>query len=202
MAVYYYKNSEILAPVSIVSNEPMFDMTTISLKTRRATQGHQRWELSFSTQPTDNNIEESLLGSINTLNSETMIMPQLSSVEKRFSLRGSVLTALTAPPNSSSLAVSNTISNNGIIPKGYFIKFSVSDKVHIVTADVDLSSSTGTTTISFYPKLISQVTAGSSVLTGTAVEFSYYKDINNQTGITYTDGVLANPGTITLLEAV
>ena len=202
MAVYFYKNSEILAPFSIVSNEPMFDMTTISLKTRRATQGHQRWELSFSTQPTDNDVEDALLSSINNLNSETMVMPQLTSVEKRFSLIGVVALSSTASANSTSVIVANTASNSGIIPKGYFIRFSTSEKIHVVTADADVSAETGTTSISIYPKLISEVTSGSSVLTGSNVVFSYYKDINNQTGITYTDGVLANPGTITLLEAV
>ena len=47
MSVYYYNGAQILAPFTITSNEPMFDMTTISLKTQRASQGAQRWELSF-----------------------------------------------------------------------------------------------------------------------------------------------------------
>ena len=203
MAKYYYKNTEILAPFTIISNEPMFDMTTISLKTRRATQGHQRWELSFRTQPTDNNIEETLLSSVNNLNSETMIMPQIKSVEDRFTLSGTVILAVAANANSSTVSLTLTNSNSGIIPKGYFVKFSNNDKLHIVTADVDFSSgSSGTITMPIYPRLTSNVGVNDSVNTGNNTLFSYYKSIDNQTGITFTDGILANSGTITLVEAI
>jgi len=202
MAVYYYKNSQILAPVSIVSNEPMFDMTTVSLKTRRASQGHQRWELSFNIQPTDNNIEEALLAGVDNLNSETMVMPQMPSVVNRFSFSGSATVSTTALANATTVSISDTVTNSGTIPKGYFIKFNTSDKIHIVTSDATFDSSGTGVSVNIYPKLTEDINSGSQLLTGNSVVFSYYKDINNQTGITFTDGVLANPGTITLLEAI
>jgi len=202
MAKYFYKNTEILAPFTIISNEPMFDMTTISLKTRRATQGHQRWELSFRTQPIDNNIEETLLSSVNNLNAETMIMPQLKSVEDRFTLSGPVTLAVQGNANSSTVSLTVSALNSGIIPKGYFVKFSGSDKLHIVTSDVSLNGSSGNINMNIYPKLVTNIASGSSVATGSSVIFSYFKSIDNQTGITFTDGILANSGTITLLEAV
>jgi len=202
MAVYYYKNSQILAPVSIVSNEPMFDMTTVSLKTRRASQGHQRWELSFNIQPTDNNIEDALLAGVDNLNSETMIMPQMPSVLDRFSFLGPATVSATASANSTSIIIDDTGTNSGTIPKGYFIKFNTSDKLYIVTSDSTFNANSPTTTLNIYPKLTQDISSGSQLLTGNSVVFSYYKDINNQTGITFTDGVLANPGTITLLEAI
>jgi len=202
MAVYYYKNSQILAPVSIVSNEPMFDMTTVSLKTRRASQGHQRWELSFNIQPTDNNIEEALLASVDNLNSETMVMPQMLSVVDRFSFSGAATVSTTALANATTVSISDTVTNSGTIPKGYFIKFNTSDKIHIVTSDATFDSSGTGVSVNIYPKLTEDINSGSQLLTGNSVVFSYYKDINNQTGITFTDGVLANPGTITLLEAI
>jgi hypothetical protein len=202
MAKYYYKNTEILAPFTIISNEPMFDMTTISLKTRRATQGHQRWELSFRTQPTNNNIEETLLSSVNNLDAETMTMPQLKSVEDRFTLSGPVTLAAQGNANSSTVSLTLSALNSGIIPKGYFVKFVGSDKLHIVTSDTDFNGTSGSITMNIYPKLVSNIASGSSVATGNSVIFSYFKSIDNQTGITFTDGILANSGTITLLEAV
>ena len=203
MAKYYYKNTEILAPFTIISNEPMFDMTTISLKTRRATQGHQRWELSFRTQPTNNNIEETLLSSVNNLNAETMTMPQLKSVQDRFTLSGTVILAAQGIANSNVVSLTLSSSNSGIIPKGYFLNFAGHDKLYIVTSDVDFSSgSSGTINMSIYPKLTSNVSVNSNVNTGSNTLFSYYKSIDNQTGITFTDGILANSGTITLVEAI
>ena len=44
---YYYEGYEILAPLTIASNEPMFDSDTVSLRKQRASQSAQRWELSF-----------------------------------------------------------------------------------------------------------------------------------------------------------
>lgn len=202
MATYYYKNTEILAPFTIISNEPMFDMTTISLKTRRATQGHQRWELSFRTQPTDNNIEESLISSVGNLDAETMVMPQLKSVQDRFTFSGPVSLSSQANANSTSVLLGRSSLNDGIIPKGYFVTFVGSDKLHIVTSDVNFALSSGNATMNIYPKLTSNIPANNSVNTGLNVLFSYFKSIDNQTGITFTDGILANSGTITLLEAV
>ena len=34
------------------------------------------------------------------------------------------------------------------------------------------------------------------------VQFSYYRDIGNQQGITFMDGILSDIGRITLIEAV
>jgi hypothetical protein len=202
MAVYYYKNSQILAPFSVVSNEPMFDMTTVSLKTRRASQGHQRWELSFNIQPTDNNIEETLLAGIDNLNSETMIMPQFTSVLERFTATGTFQTTGTANAGATTINVANSASESGIIPKGYFIKFSTHDKLYILTDDINFNSASSVLNLFIYPKLKVQLNSNTQILLGDDSLFSYYKDINNQTGITFTDGVLANPGTITLLEAI
>jgi len=202
MAVYYYKNSQILAPFSVVSNEPMFDMTTVSLKTRRASQGHQRWELSFNIQPTDNNIEETLLAGIDNLNADTMVMPQFTSVLERFTATGTFQTAGIANAGATTINVANSASELGIIPKGYFIKFSTHDKLYILTDDINFNSADSVLNLFIYPKLKVQVNSNTQILLGDDSLFSYYKDINNQTGITFTDGVLANPGTITLLEAI
>jgi hypothetical protein len=78
---YYYEGYEIVAPLTITSNEPVFDADTISLRKQRATQNAQRWELSFgvvTTSPAD------LLASIIDFDiAKTMAMPQLNDVNKR-----------------------------------------------------------------------------------------------------------------------
>ena len=81
MAVYYYNGAQILAPFSIYSNEPHFDMTTISLKTQRASQSHQRWELSFNTTLEESNQVDMLLAAIDEIDTTaTMTMPQLPAL--------------------------------------------------------------------------------------------------------------------------
>ena len=75
MAVYYFEGLPIATPLTISSNEPMFDVDLISLKKQRTTQGSQRWELSFTTVGTD---ASALFASVADFDSTgTMPMPQV-----------------------------------------------------------------------------------------------------------------------------
>jgi hypothetical protein len=91
---YYYEGYEILAPLTIASNEPMFDVDTISLKKQRSTQGAQRWELSFGVvtdSPADALIS---IASFDTV--KTMTMPQLNDVNSRIGSSATVNHTVTA----------------------------------------------------------------------------------------------------------
>jgi hypothetical protein len=86
MTVYYFEGSPIVAPLTIESNEPVFAVDTINLKQQRASQGAQRWELSFQIQTRD--IEEDYFVSMvtNASTAKSMTMPQLLSVDKKTTL--------------------------------------------------------------------------------------------------------------------
>jgi hypothetical protein len=80
---YYFKGAQILAPYTIVSNQPIYETESVSLAKQRASQGVQRWEISFDTLATADNEADLLLGVIENLaTADTMVMPQLPSVEK------------------------------------------------------------------------------------------------------------------------
>jgi len=199
--VYYYEGSKILAPYTIISNEPHFDMTTISLKTQRTTQGHQRWELSFDIITTADNEVDSLLGTLLDFDtSRTFIMPQLPSVANLNTITPTPTLAASATAGSSTVYI-DSITSDGFLPKGSFIKFSNHDKVYITTNDLDLSGTT-LKQLDIYPSLVSAVTASVSLQSGDLCLLKYYISIDNQMGITFQDGVLSTPGTINLVEAV
>jgi len=184
MSVYYYNGAQILAPFTITSNEPMFDADTVSLKKQRATQNAQRWEISFSTVGTPDTVQDMLISAVsqNQLTS-TMIMPQLPTVD----------TLSTKSNTSTNVAVAAT--------KGSFFKFSSHDKLYMTTTDINFDGGTNTS-VSFYPKLQSNLTTSHTMLTGSLAVLTYYKSVDNMSGITFTDGVLSNSGTIELLEAL
>jgi len=197
---YYFEGYEILTPFSITSNEPMFDADTINLKKQRASQNAQRWELSFNiatNDPTDI-LVNSLL---NFDQSKTMIMPQLTSAVERLSLPASQLVSSTATSGASSVAV-NAAGVNGILPKGYFIKFGNHSKIYLVTSDVDFSLSSTTVNVSIYPKLRQNVSSGTFMMINNSVTLTYFREINDLRGIRYDDGILASAGTINIVEAV
>jgi len=214
MKTYYYKGAQILTPFTITSNEPMFDMTTVSLKTQRASQGAQRWELSFDVVAETSNQADLFLSSFEDLeSSNTMIMPQLNNSTSIASNMyateaiGANLNEITLPISVSAAAGATQVSVgsgtavvHGLMPKGTFIKFSNSDKVYITTSDVTFSNSG--TTINIYPRLKQALTTGNNMVMKDLVQFSYYRDIGNQQGITFIDGILSDIGRITLIEAV
>lgn len=201
MATYYYNGDEILVPFTVVSNKPVFASDTVSLKHVRSQQSAQRWELSFSTISKENSAN-SLLSVLNEMdNRNTMIMPQLPEVNKLNTLQGAITVNLSANQNSESITLSN-ISSLGFLPKGSFINFSNHDKVYITKNDLNFDNSGTPVVLNIYPKLVSNVPLGNSLLFGNNCIFSYYRDINNIQGITFSDGLLSNQGTITLIEAL
>jgi len=91
---YYYEGYEILAPLTIASNEPMFDADTVSLRKQRASQNAQRWELSFgilTTTPAD-----ALLSIVDFDIAKTMPMPQLNDVSDRVGNSSTITYTVTA----------------------------------------------------------------------------------------------------------
>ena len=196
MSVYYYNGSPILAPFSIRSNEPVFHADTLTLKVQRVSQGSQRWELSFNVLTSDNSVDL-FVSSLNEIDTaQNMIMPQLKQITDTLDLSGSPVCSTTA-------AGSTTVTitgGGGILKKGYFIKFSNHSKIYVVLTDTTLTNSG--VSLSIYPKLRTGVTNTTTVLTKENATFSYFRNIDNIGGITFSDGILSSPGTVDLIEAI
>ena len=204
MAVYYYNGAKILAPFTILSNEPMFDMTTISLKTQRASQGHQRWEISFNTVFEKDNQVNNFLQAISDLEqASTMVMPQLMEVADNNSLTGTPEVTEDAASGSTTILIDSS-AVDGFLPKGSFIKFTDHQKLYITLNDLDLNG-VSTQSLNIYPGLVKTLDislTNPKLVSGDGVVLTYYRSIDNQTGITFSDGILSNSGTITLIEAL
>jgi len=201
MSVYYYKGARILAPLSIRSNEPTFDVDTISLRKQRASQNAHRWEISFGTVGTPDTVQDMLVESVININStDTMLFPQLPVVDNTYSVTSDAVVVGTPGVSGDTSLIANGTGVTGTLPKGSFFKFSNHDKMYMATADAVFSN--GPTTISFHPALTSAVSSSHNVMMNSNAIFTYYRSIDNATGITFTDGVLANNGTIDLVEAL
>ena len=141
---YTFNGATILAPVTITSNQPIYETDTVSLSKQRASQGAQRWELSFTTVTTENTEADMLVGMITGLaTSATMVMPQIPSAAKGNTASVSLVISVAAAAGLSAV----TVVSDGVIKKGSFIKFSNHDKLYMVTADV----AAGTAPVSIYP---------------------------------------------------
>jgi len=202
MPVYYFEGSPIVAPFTIESNEPTFVSDTISLKQQSVSQGAQRWELKFQIQTRD--IEENYFVSMVSKATEarSMIMPQLISVDSRVTCTVQGVSVNLYEAGESAIQVS--FSQTGkLVPKGSFIKFANHSKIYLITNDVNTNG--GTSTVTIFPTLRTSVGTGTIMYhpgSPSKPTISYYQSKDTIKGITYEDGILVNPGTIKLVEAL
>jgi hypothetical protein len=116
MSVYYYKGAQILAPFTITSNEPIFDVDTISLRKQRASQNAHRWEISFSTVGTPDTMQDMLVGSVVDLNSTaTMVFPQLPVVDSNYSVTSDSVVVGTPGSVGNSSVIANGVGVTGTL---------------------------------------------------------------------------------------
>lgn len=193
MTAYYYNGNRISAPVTFISNEPMFSSDTISLKTERGSQNAQRWELSFQLVSVDDSAE-SLVGSVfrDAIGStDTMIMPQLPEVDAARTASGVTTSGAAAG------ATTLSISGSGFLPAGSFIKFANHSKVYLIESAINGSGSTR-----IHPGLVQVVGGGTGVQVGAACTITYSRNVNDIKGIVFEDGILSNSGQVNLIEEI
>jgi hypothetical protein len=200
MAVYYFEGSPIVAPLTIRSNEPVFVADTVSLKQQRASQGAQRWELDFQIQTRD--IEEDYFVSVVTgiEDAKAITMPQLLAVDKKVTVTNNGVPSVTA---GGANTVSINFSQAGFLPKGSFIQFSNHSKIYMTTTNV--TTILAAVPVPIYPSLRVAVNTTMLVYHPRSVvkpSLQYFRSLDTLQGITYEDGVLVNPGTIKLIEAL
>jgi hypothetical protein len=199
MSKYYYNGNVIVTPFSIATNQPIFSADTVSLKHIRSQQSAQRWELQFNVL-TNDNVAATLLGVIDEMGSTgLMVMPQLPEVDKATTAAGTISIPTQVEVENSSVGL-DTSAATGTMPAGSFIKFDNHSKVYILKTDLDLSGATATAQV--YPKVVQAIPIGVAMSFGQGCELTYYRDINGMNGIRFLDGVLADPGSINLIEAL
>jgi len=173
----------------------MYEVETISLKIQRTSHNIQRWEISFNVLAGSDTQTDLFVSSVESLDSvKTMIIPQLPSVAEASTSSTSLAIAASTAAGQNSV----TVSNDGVIPKGSFVKFSNHDKVYMTTSTVNA----GTQPVPIFPTLRVPVTTSDTLKTRSDALLTYYRSIDNASGITFNDGVLSSLGTIELIEVL
>ena len=191
-----------VAPLTVRSNVPVLISDTLSLKRHVRKTAAQRWEIDTNLEPlgmdaTQLGIHLITHGLHSLLD---VITPQPLSVINR----GLAVQGPQELTQASSLGGS-VVHSSSLIPVGCFIKFSNHNKVYIVTAN-----SAGALTV--FPTLRyavrAPVTTNNVTVPGELLFFEddvvmlCYYDTGTVTGMSYTDGILMDVGTIKLIEAL
>lgn len=184
MSYYNFQGARIVAPVSFETQELLYVNNLLNMKQERFSLEGQRWKISFSVEPEGNsNILVHMVSRLTSTFSFTVPQPDDPTMNE----------PLVATVQNTASAGTNGFVCSETLPVGRFIKFANHSKVYLVT-----SSAAGVTTI--YPNLHSDIPATTEVFFGNNVTMTVFYDDSQSRGITFEDGLLSNPGTITLIE--
>lgn len=201
MAYGIYENGKVIAqfvtPLTIKSNQPIFVSDTLSLKRQVSKRAAQRWEITTNLEPLAYDAQDLFVNLVTKGYSETVtiIVPQNNG-----SKRTTILTAgsglVTGSVSASQLSLTGMV---GKISKGTFIKFANHNKVYMVTSDC-IPTSTGTAyPLNIFPTLRVSITSIVVSFRDDVIMNCMY-DTDAVSGMSYTDGVLMDMGTIKLIE--
>jgi hypothetical protein len=191
MAGIYMSDGSVLAfaaPISVISNKPVFAMDTMNLQ--RTTYGNpaQRWEIKTNLVPTNDSAEFFVHSVLNNFDSVFDIqMPQVYR-GKNYQ-KNSV--SMTASGAAGSTQVS--VSGSGLL-KGEFVRFVGHNKTYMIASN----QTSGTVTV--FPRLKKAVSG--EMQRGDNVHFRATYDSTNVVGMIYVDGVLMDPGSLTFIEDI
>jgi hypothetical protein len=181
-----------VAPLSITSNQPVSVSDTLSLKRQINRRSAQRWEISSNLEPLsyDANTLFANLISKGLYNTVTVLVPQNFGAKFKKTATASI-TAIGAA-NSTQVTISGLTS--GIIPTGTFVKFANHSKIYLTTSDT-----TNAGTMNIFPALRLAV-SGTSVTYQDDVIMNCLYDTDTTIGMSYSDGILMDMGTVKLIE--
>jgi hypothetical protein len=185
--------AKFVAPMIVRSNKPVFASDTLSLKRKTGQRTAQRWELETRLEPLSFGAEELFSNLIMKGHSvpTTIIMPQNYGAKQK--LTSSSVPRASGVKDTSFITV---IDNIGIIPKGTFIKFDGHAKVYMLTSNINNNG-----TFSIYPDLRINLTEVAFNYADNVLMTCFY-DLNTIIGMTYSDGILMDVGTVKLVENV
>lgn len=179
------------APLTISSNQPVSVSDTLSLKRQIARRSAQRWEISTNVEPLSTDSSAFFVNLVTKGFSDTVsvLLPQNYGAKAKKTCT-SVLTG-TAAANATQITVAGR--SLGIVPAGTFIRFSNHSKIYMLTSDLTA------TTMNIYPTLKVAVSNTTFTYQDDVIMNCLY-DTEVTRGMTYSDGILMDMGSIKLIE--
>lgn len=185
------------APLSILSNKPTYTNETVTLKRKSLYSDVQRWEITAGLAPLANASELLVHNVVNGYTESFYIrMPQIYR-KGGLSNNLSPKVAYYAAGGSSEVYIADMGANT--LPVGEFIRFHGHSKVYMVKA----SEKSGVLNkITIFPKLVNEIAANEVVYYGTKCTMTVKYGDDSKIGVTYSDGILAQIDSISLIEAL
>jgi hypothetical protein len=199
--MYYgiYENGEVIAkfvtPLTVKSNQPVTFSDTLSLKRQISRRAVQRWEITTNLEPLSDTANTLFVNLVTKGFSETVqiVMPQNVGAKKQLKAPANNIT-VSGSANATQLTTLNMVSGE-VIPAGTFIKFSNHSKIYILTSNL-----TGSNVLNIFPSLRVSLPNGTTFTYKDDVIMNCLYDTDVVRGMVFTDGIVMDMGTVTLVE--
>lgn len=179
------------APMTVRSNHPVFASDALNLSRQITRRTAQRWEIETSLEPLSFGAHDLFVNLVTNGHSTpiTVLMPQNFGV-----LQSRIINSAA---NASGTIGTSTLNVTGTnyLPKGTFVKSNSHTKIYMTTSTLSGSGSVG-----IYPPL--KATASGVLSVADDVQMLCYWDLDTTIGMTFSDGVLMDMGTVKLVEAI
>jgi hypothetical protein len=196
MALYgIYEGGKVIAgfasPMTVKSNQPVSVSDTLSLKRQISKRAAQRWEITTALEPLSYDSNTLFVNLVTKGFSETVsvLMPQNYGVKLKRTATGNFTAS--GAVNATQLTTS---AITGIVPAGTFIKFANHSKIYMLTSNL-----TSAAVLNIFPSLITAVSTTAFTYKDDVIMSALY-DTEVTRGMVFSDGILMDMGTVTLIE--
>lgn len=180
-----------VAPTAITSNAPVVSSDSLNLRRYTSDYYAQRWEIETNIKPTDEVPFHSLLSMQFGNNKPIYIRPPQAYYPEDSTIDS--ITSTTVKVDVAKGSTSVQLNSVAGVRLGRFINLGADYKIYMV---VGING----TTVDIQPPLRKMYTLGTQVKLNKAVTMKGIYDLDVRRGIVYTDGILADPGIVRVIE--
>lgn len=184
---------QFVAPLAVRSNQPAFVSDSLNLIQYVVRQKAQRWEITTNLAPS-NDSSDYLCHSVE-YGFDIPFDIQMPQVRRAVVQTNATKAEVTTNALAGTEVMTTLIT--GKIQGGEYIQFENHSKVYLLMGDAQ-----GAGGIKIYPPLRKPVPVGTKIFSGKNVKMRVRYDLSVALGITYVDGILSDPGSVKLVEAI
>lgn len=184
-----------VAPMALISNSPSMSMDAVSLKRYTSSHRAQRWEIKTRLYPEDGTTRAMVHSMQHGHTAPFWVRPPQPWRVAITNTRPAKVNVVSGVKGDTVVRIDNT---QGIIAAGTLVTFSNHEKVYVLISDFR----PGDDSALVEPPLQHNVTGARMLHTAKDVKMKVRYDSTTVLGITYVDGILSDPGEVTLVEAL
>jgi len=187
------------APTQIISRVPVLSADTLTLKRDTFARPVQRWEI-ISNISASNDIREYFLNAVLAGSASIIYLrpPQLVDLNRVLPNGLNITHVGVVAAGSTAIILTGFAGKQ--LPKGELINIGDDPKVYMVRERIAVNGAEQT--YSIFPALRLAAINAAPIRYGDTTVLRARYDTNTVSGISYSDGILADPGSITFIEAL